>query len=79
MADQDPREEQPSANSADTPVWSEARRAVEEGDTDGCSCHLNPPCTFCASMTEEEADVRWNDGMRGLRELWAEQDEPKES
>ncbi len=37
MTDQDPREEQPNASSADTPVWSEARRAVEEGDTDGCS------------------------------------------
>lgn len=33
---------------------------------DGCSCHLNAPCSFCTSLTEEESEVFWSDGMIGL-------------
>lgn len=32
-----------------------------------CTCHLHPPCHFCQSLTEEEADIYANEGMRALR------------
>ena len=73
--------EQPASDSPNTTAaagWSEARRAFEEGLVDGCSCHLNPPCTFCTEMTEDEANAQWNGGMDELRALWREQDEAAE-
>lgn len=33
---------------------------------DGCSCHLNPPCSFCLSLNEEEANVFANGGAKAL-------------
>ena len=51
---------------------SEAER-MYYGDYGGCSCHINPPCSFCTSMTEEEAVIYWNGGIRGLKKLWSEQ------
>jgi len=24
---------------------------------EGCSCHINPPCPFCESLTEEEVNL----------------------
>ena len=52
---------------------SEAREMRDEGYE--CSCHLSPPCSFCESMNEQEADARWNGGVEGLEAFWAEQDE----
>lgn len=52
---------------------SEAQRIYEEYGH-GCSCqHPNgrPPCSFCVSLTEEEADAVSAYGMTGLRNLWA--------
>lgn len=37
--------------------------------SDGCSCHINPPCSFCMSLDEEEYDAYANGGMDALREL----------
>jgi hypothetical protein len=52
---------------------SEARELHEEGGC--CSCHLNPPCGFCLSMTEEERDVYGADGIEGLLALWEAEDD----
>ena len=51
---------------------SECREMYEDGRS--CSCHLNPPCSFCVSMDEEEADAYHNDGTSGLVELWERRD-----
>jgi hypothetical protein len=34
----------------------------------GCSCHTCAPCSFCTSLTEEEADIAWNGGSDAV---WA--------
>lgn len=34
---------------------------------EGCSCHISPPCSFCTSLTEEEADVYAKGGLDALR------------
>jgi len=47
---------------------SEAEEMVNNGY--GCSCHSMPPCSFCTSMTEEEANIFWNEGMYGLEQYW---------
>lgn len=26
-------------------------------DEAGCSCHINPPCGWCTSLTEEEVEI----------------------
>ena len=39
----------------------------------GCSCHTMPPCSFCTSMTEEEANVMGNEGYQGLEKFWKDQ------
>ncbi len=37
----------------------------------GCICHCgHPPCSFCTSLNEEEADVYANHGRVGLREFF---------
>ena len=33
-----------------------------------CSCHSNPPCSFCMVLTEKEADILWNKGSAGFEE-----------
>lgn len=47
-------------------LQEEARDAErDDGDyegQEGCACHVNPPCGFCTSMTEEETDVYCNNG-----------------
>jgi len=35
---------------------------------DGCSCHINSPCSFCTSLTEEEAEAFCSGGMKALEE-----------
>lgn len=37
-----------------------------------CTCHINPPCSFCTSMNEEEANVMANSGLDALRRYRAE-------
>ena len=32
----------------------------------GCSCHYSAPCSFCMSMTEEEADIAWGQGVDAM-------------
>lgn len=37
---------------------------------DECSCHMHPPCSFCESLTEEEAEAFADggaDAVHGLR------------
>ena len=45
----------------------------------GCSCHTMAPCSFCMEMTEEEADIMWNEGRQGLERFWRQLylDEPQ--
>lgn len=47
----------------------EAAMRDPSNDERGCSCHLTPPCDFCLSLTEEEADAFWSGGMSALRIL----------
>lgn len=35
---------------------------------EGCTCHIMPPCPFCISLSEKEADVMWNGGREALEE-----------
>lgn len=30
---------------------------MSDMDEQGCTCHVNPPCSFCMSLTEEEAEI----------------------
>lgn len=32
----------------------------------GCSCHISAPCSFCESLTEEEAEVYYSGGLDAL-------------
>lgn len=33
----------------------------------GCSCHMgHPPCSFCTSMSDEEASAYWTGGRTSL-------------
>lgn len=32
-----------------------------------CTCHIAPPCSFCTSMTEEEANIFASGGLDALR------------
>lgn len=36
----------------------------------GCSCHQSPPCTWCMSLTETEADIFWDGGRKALDDYW---------
>ena len=40
-----------------------------------CSCHINPPCAFCVSLTEEEAEIFMNQGMEALKKFRLENEE----
>jgi hypothetical protein len=33
---------------------------------EGCSCHINPPCNWCVSLTEEEADLFASGGVQAV-------------
>lgn len=35
-------------------------------EDDGCYCHLTPPCGFCMSMDEEEADIYAREGIDAM-------------
>lgn len=36
-------------------MQAERDRLTEDGgESDGCSCHINPPCSYCMSQTEED-------------------------
>jgi hypothetical protein len=48
---------------------TEAEKMYREGY--GCSCQYHPPCSFCMALTEEEANIIWNEGMTGLQKYWA--------
>jgi hypothetical protein len=39
--------------------------AFVEGE---CTCHIAPPCSFCTSMTEEEANIFASGGLDALRQ-----------
>lgn len=56
----------------------EAPSAVRD-DGGACSCHLNPPCTFCTTLTEEEADAYDAAGHDGLAALWSAWDDQQET
>lgn len=43
-----------------------------------CTCHLNPPCRFCVSLSEEEADVFASGGRDALFEYLLEKMEREE-
>lgn len=38
----------------------------------GCTCHEHPPCSFCTSLSEEEASILWNGSMEDLKKYWKE-------
>jgi hypothetical protein len=38
-------------------------------DERGCSCHIIAPCSWCAELTEEEADAYWNGGIVAVQKL----------
>jgi len=59
---------------AETAGGLAAKRAMLDRDNEerGCSCHLSAPCSWCESLTEEEASAVWNGGMDALRALRAE-------
>jgi hypothetical protein len=40
--------------------------AVERGKTE-CTCHINPPCKWCTSLTQEEADLLDREGPAAIR------------
>ena len=40
-----------------------------DDDRDECSCHINPPCSFCTSMNEEEANIMANSGLESVTRL----------
>ena len=40
-----------------------------------CSCHNCPPCPWCESLDEKEAEVYWSGGRAALEALWATRDE----
>lgn len=45
-------------------AWSKARPLIDDADraydvyvtspSDGCSCHINPPCGFCCDVPDED-------------------------
>lgn len=35
---------------------------------EGCTCFIVAPCSFCLSLTEEEANVLWAGGRKALEE-----------
>jgi len=37
-----------------------------------CACHINPPCSWCTSLTLEEADIICSDGRESLEMYWRE-------
>lgn len=43
-------------------TWAKARRwgSVDDyspGEVSGCSCHINPPCSWCTRDIEEECET----------------------
>ena len=38
--------------------------------TTSCWCHVNPPCSWCTELSEEEADIVWNGGRELLDLHW---------
>jgi hypothetical protein len=60
-----------------TAPHSKCREMYDDGSA--CSCHINPPCSFCTAMDEEEADAYWSDGIEGLETLWDQRDESAEA
>jgi hypothetical protein len=45
----------------------------------GCSCHLNPPCAWCESLTEQEAEIYWSAGtMAAIRDFRANNPDPND-
>lgn len=37
----------------------------------GCHCHLNPPCSYCMSLTEEEVSIHDELGEKGVADYRA--------
>ena len=35
-----------------------------------CGCHSHPPCSWCMSLTLEEADAMWSGGREALEKYW---------
>lgn len=42
--------------------------------SEGCSCHLHPPCAFCESLNEAEAEAFLNGGADAV---WRLRDQEK--
>lgn len=36
---------------------------------DECTCHIAPPCSFCVSLTEEEAEAFCSGGSQAVRKM----------
>lgn len=58
----------PFKDYSEQPVFSIAPPSFyDEHRDEECSCHLNAPCSFCTSLTEEEADLMANGGIEEVR------------
>lgn len=58
----------PSRDYSEQPVFSIAPPSFyDEYRDEECTCHLNAPCSFCTSLTEEEADLMANGGIEEVR------------
>lgn len=58
----------PSRDYSDQPIFTTAPYLTDTWYSDEeCTCHLNAPCSFCTSLTEEEADLMANGGIEEVR------------
>lgn len=42
--------------------------------TQGCTCHIAPPCSFCESLTEDEYTVFEKGGLAALQKYRDQRD-----
>jgi len=38
--------------------------------SDGCACHINPPCSFCEQLNEAEFEAYCEGRMPAVEALW---------
>lgn len=48
---------------------------MSDNEPQGCSCHISPPCGFCTSLTEEEANVFAERGAKAVLDMRREREE----
>lgn len=69
-----PKERLPEFLLDPTADYQPRTRVLTENMRDeGCSCHINAPCSFCTSLTEHEADIMANGGQEALQQYWRQE------